>query len=280
MIISHNLSAINAHRIYQKNTRSLNNTLERLSTGLRISKAADDAMNEMSAILNRMRELTVQCANDVNTSEDRQAIQQELNQLQDEINRISTSTEFNGKKLLSGDMAALTSTDDLRTKVQVNGSLATPNGGSAEGNYELKIMARPAGEGQVQKSAQMKLNKNTTIQKTTMVGTSRVKTGNNPPSKPILIAPDNESTGVPTDVTLSWEESTDQNGDAIKYYVYYVYIDNVKNTNRNVTIQGIESTIYQPKDIEKGKTTYYWFIIAKDKHGAVTKSNTFNFITF
>ena len=199
MIISHNLSAINAHRIYQKNTRSLNNTLERLSTGLRISKAADDAaglsisekmraqikglrqasrnaqdgisliqtadgaMNEMSAVLNRMRELTVQGANDVNTSEDRQAIQQELNQLQDEISRISTSTEFNGKKLLSGDMAALTSTDDLMTKVQVNGGLEMPNGGSAEGNYELKIMARPAGEGQVQKSAQMKLIEKTKI---------------------------------------------------------------------------------------------------------------------
>src|SRR6056297_1735700 len=199
VVISHNLSAINAHRIYQNNSKSLNKTLQKLSTGLRISKAADDAaglaisekmraqikglrqatrnaqdgisliqtadgaMNEMSAILNRMRELSVQGANDVNTSEDRNAIQREIDQLQDEINRISNSTEFNGKKLLSGDMAALTSTDDLQTKVQVNGSLETPEGGSAEGNYELKIMARPPGEAQVQKSAQMKVIKDVTF---------------------------------------------------------------------------------------------------------------------
>jgi len=54
--------------------------------------------------------------------------------------------------------------DDLQTKVQVNGSLETPDGGSAEGNYELKIMARPAGEGQVQKSAQMKVIKDVTVE--------------------------------------------------------------------------------------------------------------------
>jgi len=187
----------------QKNSRALHKTLQRLSTGLRIAKAADDAaglaisekmraqikglrqasrnaqdgisliqtadgaMNEMSAILNRMRELSVQGANDVNTSEDRNAIQREIDQLQDEINRISNSTEFNGKKLLSGDMAALTSTDDLQTKVQVNGSLETPDGGSAEGNYELEIMARPPGEAQVQKSAQMKVIKDLTVGETT-----------------------------------------------------------------------------------------------------------------
>src|SRR6056297_1904765 len=200
MVISHNLPAINAHRMLQKNSRALHKTLQRLSTGLRIAKAADDAaglaisekmraqikglmqasrnaqdgisliqtadgaMNEMSAILNRMRELSVQGANDVNTSEDRNAIQREIDQLQDEINRISSTTEFNGKKLLSGDMAALTSTDDLRTKVQVNGSLETPDGGSAEGNYELEIMARPPGEAQVQKSAQMKVIKDLTVE--------------------------------------------------------------------------------------------------------------------
>src|SRR6056297_696470 len=203
MVISHNLPAINAHRVLQKNTRALNKTLQKLSTGLRIAKAADDAaglaisekmraqikglrqasrnaqdgisliqtasgaMNEMSSILNRMRELSVQGANDVNTSEDRNAIQREIIQLQDEINRISNRTEFNGKKLLTGDMAALTSTDDLQTKVQVNGSLETPEGGSAEGNYELKIMARPPGEAQVQKSAQMKVIKDITVGVTT-----------------------------------------------------------------------------------------------------------------
>lgn len=116
--------------------------MEKLSSGLRINKAGDDAaglaisekmrgqirglemaaknsqdaisliqtaegaLNETHAILQRMRELAVQGANDTNTTIDRDQIQKELNQLLSEIDRISTTTQFNTKNLLDGSMTA------------------------------------------------------------------------------------------------------------------------------------------------------------------------------
>lgn len=117
-------------------------SLEKLSSGLRINKAGDDAaglaisekmrgqigglnqaaknaqdgisliqtaeggLNETHSILNRMRELSVQSANDTNTDDDRVEIQKEMNQLSQEISRISSDTEFNGKQLLAGEDGA------------------------------------------------------------------------------------------------------------------------------------------------------------------------------
>jgi len=138
MIINHNISAINAHRNYTLNARELQTDLERLSSGLRINRASDDAsglavsekmraqirgmnqairntqdgisflqtsegwLGETNNILQRMRELAVQSSNGIYTNEDRQQIQTEINQLVDEIDRISSQAEFNGLKMLRG----------------------------------------------------------------------------------------------------------------------------------------------------------------------------------
>ena len=110
---------------------------------------------------------------------------------------------------------------------------------------------------------------------TSVVGSSGVKTGNRPPTQPELIGPTDGATTVATDVTLSWSASTDPDGDLFKYYVY---IDIVRNTNRNVTVEGIEQTRYQPAGIEKGRT-YYWFILVKDDNGAATRTQTQSFMT-
>lgn len=138
MRINHNISALKACNILGKTSSALDKSLERLSSGFRINRAADDAaglaisekmktqiagleqasrnaadgisviqtaegaLDEVEAMLQRMRELSVQAANGVNTDEDRAAIQDEINQLNEEINRVSTTTEFNTKKLLNG----------------------------------------------------------------------------------------------------------------------------------------------------------------------------------
>lgn len=139
MIITHNLMAMNAYRHIAANYTMMSRSLERLSSGLRINRAADDpaglaisekmraqirglemaeknaldaisllqtaegALNETHAILHRIRELSVQAANDTYITEgDRQAIQEEVNQLLDELNAISGRTEFNTQKLLDG----------------------------------------------------------------------------------------------------------------------------------------------------------------------------------
>ncbi|MBR5369507.1 MAG: flagellar biosynthesis protein FlgL [Lachnospiraceae bacterium] len=140
MRINHNISAMQTNSQLRKTNKNLDTALERLSSGYRINRAADDAagmaisrkmktqieglerasmnssdgisviqtaegaLNEVTAMLQRMRQLAVQAANGTNTNEDRLSIQQELNQLTAEIARISETTEFNTKTLLDGNI--------------------------------------------------------------------------------------------------------------------------------------------------------------------------------
>lgn len=137
MRINHNIAALNTHRQLGSATNAQMKSMEKLSSGLRINKAGDDAaglaisekmraqvrgldqasrnaqdsismiqtaegaLNETHDILQRMRELAVQAGNDTNTGSDRGEIQKEINQLTSEINRIGNTTEFNGQKLLN-----------------------------------------------------------------------------------------------------------------------------------------------------------------------------------
>ncbi|MBY6269458.1 flagellin [Parageobacillus thermoglucosidasius] len=138
MRIQHNISALNTYRQLSFNNTQAAKNLEKLSSGYRINRAGDDAaglaisekmrgqirglemaaknaqdgisliqtaegaLNETHAILQRMRELAVQAANDTNVTADRKAIQDEINALVSEINRIAANTEFNTQKLLDG----------------------------------------------------------------------------------------------------------------------------------------------------------------------------------
>ncbi|GLO67382.1 MULTISPECIES: flagellin [Oceanobacillus] len=142
MIINHNISALNAHRQLGANQGGVQGSLEKLSSGLQINKAGDDAaglaisekmrgqirglematknaqdgisliqtaegaLNETHSILQRMRELSVQSSSDTNTEADRAELQKEVDQLAEEITRISSDTEFNTQTLLDGDFSA------------------------------------------------------------------------------------------------------------------------------------------------------------------------------
>ena len=141
MRIANNIMALNAHRQLVINQNNIAKSIEKLSSGLRINRAGDDAaglaisekmrgqirglkmamknaqdaisliqtaegaLHETHAILQRMRELAVQAANDTNTDEDREALQAEITQLIAEIDRIAQNTEFNTQKLLDGDVS-------------------------------------------------------------------------------------------------------------------------------------------------------------------------------
>lgn len=138
MIIQHNMTAYNTNRQLGITNGNLAKSSEKLSSGYRVNRAGDDAaglsisekmrgqirgleqastnaqdgisliqtaegaLNEIHSILQRQRELAVQAANDTNVLEDRQAIQAEITQLNDEITRIATQTEFNTMSLLDG----------------------------------------------------------------------------------------------------------------------------------------------------------------------------------
>lgn len=138
MIINHNMSAMFAQRQNAVNNRGINGNIEKLSSGLRINRAGDDAsglavsekmrsqirglqqasrnaadgisflqategfLQETQEILQRLRELAIQSANGVYTSEDRMQIQVEVSQLVDEVDRIASHAQFNGMNVLTG----------------------------------------------------------------------------------------------------------------------------------------------------------------------------------
>jgi len=141
MIINHNISALNADRVLNVKTREVDKSTEKLASGLRINRGADDASNlavseklrgqirglnqafkniengvsfvqtaegyltESSDIVQRLRELAVQSSNGIYSPEDRMQIQVEVRQLVDEVNRIASHGEFNTMKLLTGRFA-------------------------------------------------------------------------------------------------------------------------------------------------------------------------------
>lgn len=98
-------------QIHALNRASLNAT-----DGTSMVETIDGAMGEMTEVLQRIRELCVQAGNDTNTLEDREAIQQEIDALKEEVNRISTATEFNNKTLMDGSLDRRTYvTDENKT---------------------------------------------------------------------------------------------------------------------------------------------------------------------
>ncbi|MEG6616515.1 flagellin Hag [Peptococcaceae bacterium 1198_IL3148] len=142
MIINHNIAALNTYRQLNAGTNAASKSMEKLSSGLRINRAGDDAaglaisekmrgqirgldqasrnaqdgisliqtaegaLNETHSILQRMRELAVQSANDTNTETDRKELQKEMDQLIEEIDRIAKTTEFNTQNLLGATDAS------------------------------------------------------------------------------------------------------------------------------------------------------------------------------
>ena len=193
MRIANNISALKAFNILNSTNSALQKTIRALSSGLRINSAADDAsglaisekmrsqiggldkalqntqdgisllqtadgaLNETAAMLQRMRELSVQAANDTLTQQDRSYIQVELDQIKDEINRTAKTTQFNKKKILNGEAGALWSSSDLGVRANIHGAIGgTDQFGqyvSADGNYDLEISVQEYGQAQVQKSS-------------------------------------------------------------------------------------------------------------------------------
>ena len=191
MIVQHNMTAMNTNRQLGVASKQLTSSTEKLSSGYRINRAADDAaglaisekmrsqirglnqassnaqdgisliqtaegaLQESHSILQRMRELVVQAANGTETDDDRGNIQDEVSQLQSELDRISTDTEFNTMKLLDGSLdgsADVTSagpkfgiystalqafiTSDVKTVKVIAASTATSGGESAIWNED------------------------------------------------------------------------------------------------------------------------------------------------
>ena len=191
MIINHNVMALNTYNKYNAASTRISANLARLASGLRINRSADDAaglaisekmksqiagleqatrnaldgnslimtaegaLGEVHSILGRMRELAVQAANDTYTASDRMTIQNEIDELKKEIDRIASATQFNRKNLLDGSSAAIVSTDRLSTKVYMRDGLRIVDQfgqkSAGGGNYVIEVTAEP-GQSQVDKT--------------------------------------------------------------------------------------------------------------------------------
>lgn len=171
MRINHNIAAMEAYRQLTITSGQLQKSLEKLSSGLRINRAADDAaglaisekmrsqirsihqaarnaqdgisliqtaegaLDEVQAILHRMRELSIQAANDTCTSYDREQIQKEIDQLKAEIDRIGESAQFNTRKLLTGELSFII--NQIGGNAYVYNMTASPS--TQPGTYKVKI---------------------------------------------------------------------------------------------------------------------------------------------
>jgi len=159
MIINHNMASLNTYNRLSANNSASSKSLEKLSSGLRINRAGDDAaglaisekmrgqirgldqagrnaqdsisliqtaegaLTESHSILQRMREIAVQSSNDTNTDSDRKELQNETTQLIAELDRIGNTTEFNSKKLLDGSAKGVTEAVAGSVRVNNNSSL-------------------------------------------------------------------------------------------------------------------------------------------------------------
>lgn len=185
MRIQHNISALNAHRQLSNNTSALSKNLEKLSSGYRINRAGDDAaglaisekmraqirgldqatanandaislvqtaeggLQETHSILQRMRELAVQSANGTyQDTVDREALNKEMSALKSEIDRISTSTNFNGINLLDGSLGGTqaTATAGAVTNVTGDGAVKITVSGGKLANTDTMTLSSASGD--------------------------------------------------------------------------------------------------------------------------------------
>lgn len=188
MRINHNIAALNTYRQLTVNNEASSKAIEKLSSGLRINRAGDDAaglaisekmrgqirglemasknaqdgisliqtaegaLSETHAILQRMRELTVQSLNDTNEAEDRGALNEEFMALIDEIDRIADTTQFNGKVLLNGELGGGKLDEDSVEDLAEAGVVGITIAGAEAGEYKLELdettltVTYPAGE--------------------------------------------------------------------------------------------------------------------------------------
>ncbi|SHM96665.1 flagellin Hag [Gracilibacillus kekensis] len=186
MIINHNIPAMNTHRQMGINQNNMQSSMEKLSSGLRINRAGDDAaglaisekmrgqirgldqasrnaqdgisliqtaegaLQETHSILQRMRELSVQSANDTNTATDRGELQKELDALTEEIDRIANNTEFNTQELLNGNLSGsgsalkfqIGANSGQNISLEINSMTASGLGVSGSGGGGLDISSQ------------------------------------------------------------------------------------------------------------------------------------------
>ncbi|MDR3296578.1 MAG: flagellin [Clostridiales Family XIII bacterium] len=267
MIINHNVPALNTYRSLTINRENTNKSLAKLSSGLRINSAGDDAaglaisekmrsqirgldqatrnaqdgksllqvsegaLNETHSILQRMKELSVQSANDTNTQFDRTEIQKEIEQLKTEVDRISRDTEFNTMKLLNGTKGATATPDKSK-----NLNIAVVGTGLKDGNYTLQMKTGGGADVFGAENAQITATSSSNISLSGKIDA----TGAGTPGDIGLLAVTNDANGKP-------------NGIGAQYGNYRLDASQNTSGSYDLTLHGPDGR-YQVKSFETGHT--------------------------
>jgi len=269
--INQNISALNTRRHLEVSDLALSRSLERLSSGLRINRASDDsaglaisqrmrakiaglhqasrnasqavnvvqvaegAMNEIHNMLTRMRELAVQAASDSVSSTDRAAIDAEFDALRNEIDRIATSTEYNGAKLLNGSYQGNTvsTTATVTTATPDLGVEKIELSGAAAGTYTLTDAS----------GSSLTMTNGTTTQTVTLTGTGT----NGAPADGEKITVNFTDLGITLTLNQAYDDQ-DLNGKAIVVDagtsggVFQVGADNAADNRISFSIDNMKAT--------------------------------------
>ena len=249
MVVQHNMSAMNANRNLGVTTGMQAKSSEKLSSGYKINRAADDAaglsisekmrsqirglnkasdnaqdgisliqtaegaLNESHSILQRMRELSVQAANGTETDDDREAVQNEISQLQEELTRISDTTEFNTMKLLDGSQSGSATSTTAGPKFGVvntntgvlSGALISSNVVGAKAEVTTNTATKAGNETAVWDNAGNKLTLNLAVNKTYSQADIDKLVAN-------AVQEDSTATGTPSEIKITLANGTMSTG--------------------------------------------------------------------
>ncbi len=264
-VINTNIMSLNSQRNLNRSQDALQTSLQRLSSGLRINSAKDDAaglaiserftaqirglnqavrnandgislaqtaegaLSEAGNILQRIRELAVQSANATNSASDRQALQAEVGQLVSELDRIATSTEFNGQKLLDGTFGAAV----FQVGANANQTIQTTTANfrtSQYGNYRVEGTATSAD------STNRVTGGSLTVAGSLGSQTFEIQAGESAKKIAEMVNAKADMTGVKAYATTEQKISFDQPG----AYVLQIQSDNAKPQEISFTIDGTE----------------------------------------
>lgn len=271
--INSNIASLTAQRNLSTSQSSLNTSISRLSSGLRINSAKDDAaglaiserfssqvrgtnqairnagdgislaqtaegaLKASGDILQRVRELAVQSANATNSASDRKALQEEVNQLVSELDRISQTSEFNGKKLLDGSFGSqqfqvgananqtiAVSTSNMRTSSYGNNQMGASGLGAQTGGSGLTNNGIAGGVSQIYAAG----------------GSATITIGANATAKDVanLVNAESDKTGVTATATTKAEISFDIAGS----YTVSLQSDNAAATSVDFSLSAVSGT--------------------------------------
>lgn len=158
--------------------------------GISYLQTAEGATNEITSMLQRMRELAVEGANGVYTANDRLEIQKEIDQLKAEIDRISDTTQFNTKKLINGDSTGAWNVGNDKISAVINGTVA-------DGNYDINVDVKP-GQNQVQSTQIFTMREGELGAYISNKGTTNIGSASNPDD---LVMPNPASAGYTVTVS-------------------------------------------------------------------------------